>query len=220
MNRKLLACVTAAALLLVQGCASTTESRKPAGIFDLSMRMGATPSGWTPGESNGDGRPSRWSIESDATSPGDAAVLTCRTSNPGPTFNWCVHDAAFPADVEASVSLRALSGVDDQGGGIVFRFQDGANYYLTRWNPLEKNVRLYHVKDGVRRMIGDAHDDVSAEGWKTLGVKAVGDRLTVRFEGRTVIETTDATFPNGGKVGLWTKADATTSFDLFAAVSP
>jgi hypothetical protein len=220
MKKASFAVAACAALWCVAGCGSTARNEEVASAALVGFGPpGGPPAGWTAGETDGVGRPARWVVETDPTAPLGGGVMTCRTDNVEATFNYCVHDANFPADVEASVSLKAISGVDDRGGGLVFRFQDGANYYLTRWNPLEENVRLYHVKNGVRRIIGDAQVEVPADGWKTLGVKAVGDKLTVRFGGRTVIETTDGTFKTGGKVGLWTKADATTSFAAFAAKS-
>jgi hypothetical protein len=129
-----------------------------------------------------------------------------------------VQDATYGPEVEVSTLVKPVTGVDDQGGGVVFRFQDGANYYLTRWNPLENNVRLYYVKGGVRRIIGDA-PVTAAPGWRKLAVRAQGSRLSVIFDGKTVIEKSDATFTSGGKVGLWTKADATTHFDDFEVKS-
>ena len=38
---------------------------------------------------------------------------------------------------------------------------------------------------------------------------------TVTFDGKPVIETTDDSFSEAGKVGLWTKADSVTLFDDF-----
>jgi hypothetical protein len=78
--------------------------------------------------------------------------------------------------------VKALSGTDDQGGGLVWRYQDARNYYLTRWNPLEKNLRLYVVKDGVRSKFGDKEIDV-APGWHTIGVSMQDDAILVTFNG-------------------------------------
>jgi hypothetical protein len=46
-------------------------------------------------------------------------------------------------------------------------------------------------------------------------VEARGAKLTVAFDGRQQIEAEDTAFPGGGRVGLWTKADAASSFDDF-----
>ncbi len=197
------------------GCSSGGGGSSTATGFEQSTG-GGMPAGWSSGESDGVGKPAKWSVERDESAPADAQVFTCRAQNPEPTFNWCVQEQLLGADVEVSALVKPLTGIDDQGGGLVFRFQDGANYYLTRWNPLENNVRLYYVKGGVRRIIGDA-PTTATPGWRRLTAKVVGDRLVVTFDGQVVIEKTDATIKTGGKAGLWTKADATTSFDDYAA---
>ena len=51
--------------------------------------------------------------------------------------------------------------------------------------------------------------------WHTLRVDFAGNKFTVTFDGKPVIEATDATFADAGKVGVWTKADSVTLFDDF-----
>ncbi|HYC76922.1 MAG TPA: hypothetical protein VEI02_04765 [Planctomycetota bacterium] len=176
--------------------------------------LGALPAGWTAGENQGTGKPARWTIEKDESAPKDPHVLTVRTENIEQTFNWCVFDDLVAKDVDVAVSLKPLDGHDDQGGGLMFRFQDANNYYLTRWNPLETNVRLYHVKDGKRTTLGDA-DVETTPGWHRLAVTMQGTRIQVRLDDRALVEVHDSAFRDAGKVGLWTKADAVTSFDDF-----
>jgi hypothetical protein len=48
-----------------------------------------------------------------------------------------------------------------------------------------------------------------------LAVKAVGDHIECFLDGKKHLDVTDGTFTKPGKVGLWTKADAQTSFDNF-----
>ncbi len=42
-------------------------------------------------------------------------------------------------------SLRAHTGKEDQGGGLIWRRRDANNYYIARYNPLERNFRVYYV---------------------------------------------------------------------------
>ncbi len=42
-----------------------------------------------------------------------------------------------------------------------------------------------------------------------------GSRFKVVFDGKPAFEVDDATFADGGMVGLWTKADSVTAFDNF-----
>ena len=40
-----------------------------------------------------------------------------------------------------------------------------------------------------------------------------GDRIEVYLDGKKYLEAQDATFPEAGKIGLWSKSDARTLFD-------
>jgi hypothetical protein len=46
----------------------------------------------------------------------------------------------------------------------------------------------------------------------TLAFKADGDRFTA-FDGKALLSAQDSSFPDAGKVALWTKADSVTYFD-------
>ena len=51
--------------------------------------------------------------------------------------------------------------------------------------------------------------------WHTLRVNFEGNKFVVTFDGKKVIEATDDSFSEAGKVGVWTKADSVTLFDDF-----
>ena len=95
----------------------------------------------------------------------------------------------------------------------MFRYQDEDNYYVTRANALEGNVRLYHVKDGKRTQFATWDGKVPVKVWHQLAVEAQGDTFRIYFNGQKIMEAKDKTFSAGGKVGLWTKADSITYFD-------
>src|SRR5260370_36247698 len=103
----------------------------------------------------GEGAGSVWKVQADDSAPEGPKVLT-QTSSAGPNafFNLCVADKSKFDDVDLSVSIKALSGKTDQGGGLVWRYQDAKNYYVTRLNPLEGDFRLFKVIDGKRTQIG------------------------------------------------------------------
>lgn len=52
--------------------------------------------------------------------------------------------------------------------------------------------------------------------WHTLRVAFTENKFIVTFDRRKVIEATDNSFPDAGKVGVWTKADSMTLFDDFS----
>src|SRR5262249_5745471 len=145
-------------------------------------------------------------------------ALAQPAESPGSMFNLCVVDDTSFKDVEISVSFKANAGKKDQGGGVVWRYQDANNYYVARMNPLEDNFRVYKVVDGKRSAeFQNAEVKVPAGEWHTLSVKMVGDKIECFLDGKNHLEAKDDTFTKAGKVGLWTKADAQTSFDNFQA---
>jgi hypothetical protein len=116
-------------------------------------------------------------------------------------------------DVIVTVRARPLSGKVDQGFGIVWRYQDPNNYYITRCNADEDNCTIYHTVNGHRRPFLNQSVKVASQVWHTLKLEAVGDHFTVFYDGAKVIDARDATFKEAGKVGLWTKADSVIEFD-------
>jgi hypothetical protein len=93
------------------------------------------------------------------------------------------------------------------------RLMDADNYYVVRANALEDNVNLYRVVQGRRQRIAWASVRVSSGAWHTLALRAEGNRLTARFDGKDLVTATDRTFAGAGKVALWTKADSVTRFE-------
>jgi hypothetical protein len=112
-----------------------------------------------------------------------------------------------------SVTCKPVAGKVDQACGLVFRYRDENNYYLTRANALEDNVRLYYVKDGRRTQIAGWNGKVTSGSWHQLGVEAVGDHFVISWDTKPVLQANDTTFSQAGKVGVWTKADSVTYFD-------
>ena len=116
------------------------------------------------------------------------------------------------SDLDLEVSLLPIEGKADMGGGLMWRATDDRNYYLTRANPLEQNIRIYRVVKGVRQMLKNFDHVIDVRQWHTLHVKTSGCRVQVFFDERQVFDLCDETFTTG-KVGLWTKSDAITYFD-------
>jgi hypothetical protein len=76
-------------------------------------------------------------------------------------------------DGAIEVSFKALEGVEDQGGGPIWRVQDASNYYIARANPLESNFRLYYVKNSKRKTLDSAKVKVPANRWHTIMITTV-----------------------------------------------
>lgn len=144
---------------------------------------------------------------------GKQAFALAVTDNPTRSFNLAINQSEKVKDLEIEVKLKALSGMIDQGGGPIWRVQDKNNYYITRWNPLETNLRLYYVKNGRRKQMQSVDITTDPNAWHTINVKAQEKKIVVSFDGKALIEAEDATFEKEGGIGLWTKADAATAFD-------
>jgi hypothetical protein len=139
-------------------------------------------------------------------------ALAQSAKNANSVFNITLATDTSAKDVDLSVRMKAVAGEIDQGGGLVWRAKDAKNYYLARYNPLEDNYRLYKVVDGKRTLIQNA-DITHSEGWHTLRVTMTGDQMTCYYDGKKYLEGKDDTFPEAGKIGLWSKADAQSQFD-------
>jgi len=178
--------------------------------------LGKVPAGWK-AEQTGKGEGSVWKVVEDATAPSKSGfALAQMAESPGPMFNLCVLQDSNLADVELRVKFKSVEGVRDQGGGLVWRYQDANNYYIARMNPLEDNYRLYHVVAGKRTQFGGKERiKVPVGEWHTLSVRTVGEKIECFLDGQKEIEGTDKTITKAGKVGLWTKSDARSRFDQF-----
>jgi YVTN family beta-propeller protein len=183
------------------------------------VKAGDLPAGWTVAKT-GTGAGSVWKVLDDASAPSGTKVLAQTSGEgPGPLFNLCVAATPLLADVEINLSLKAVAGKTDQGGGPVWRYQDANNYYIARVNPLEDNFRFYKVIDGKRTQLATA--DVKAESgkWHTIKIVHRGQHIHCSLNGKLLVHLSDDAILKAGQVGLWTKADAVTSFDGVSVVA-
>ncbi len=211
----------AVGLLAFAGCTFivTAETVK----FD-KVKLGTLPSGWISAMTHSGDDP-RWETIVDDSAPDKRQVLAQlsndRTSG---RFPLAVYEKASIKDGEVSVRCKAVSGQVDQACGVVWRYRDPNNYYITRANALENNVVLYKVENGERKSLapkglasrayGVKHPVPSGQ-WNELRVTFQANLMTVFFSGEKLFEVEDTTFSEAGKLGLWTKADSVTYFDDF-----
>lgn len=181
----------------------------------------AAPIGFTT-ELTGLGQPGVWVVLQDDAVPSQGKVLAqTNADRTGYRFPVCVYDRLRVKDADISVRLKAISGQEDQAGGLVWRYKDKDNYYIVRANALEDNIVLYKVQQGKREDLPLRNEGrtygkkvkVPPGQWNTLRVTAVGNLFTVYFNGARLYEVEDNTFSEAGKVGLWTKADSVIHFD-------
>lgn len=178
--------------------------------FD-SLKSGSPPPGWTATQT-GSGQ-AKWEIVADDSAPSKPNVL--RQSGYA-TYPVCIKDDTRLKDGFVEVKFRAVSGKEDQAGGVIWRCRDKDNYYVSRANALEDNVTIYHTINGKRYEKKRINTKVASGQWHTLRVDFKNNYFVVTFDSKKAFTWKDETFKAAGKVGVWTKADSTTLFDDFS----
>jgi hypothetical protein len=163
----------------------------------------------------GQGAEGKWVIRADKEKLSNHLLVQESADPTDYRFPVAVVKEGAYKDVVLSVRARPVSGAVDQGFGMVWRYKDANNYYITRCNADEDNCTIYHTVDGRRRPFQNKAVKVAKSTWHTLKVEVSGNHFVVWFDGKKVLDATDDTFKNAGRVGLWTKADSVIQFDDF-----
>ena len=182
--------------------------------FDADA-VGAAPAGFEFARTGG-GAEGTWVVEADKEKPSNRVLAQTSADPTDNRFPLAVVKQGTYKDVTLTVRARPVSGDVDQGFGLVWRYRDANNYYITRCNADEDNCTIYHVVKGSRRAFQNKSVKVAKNTWHTLKLEAAGNHFVVTYDGQKVLDATDDTFKEGGKVGLWTKADSVIQFDDLA----
>jgi len=197
-------------LVLVVFCTVTTAHKafaQPGDELKFNFdneEVGKLPADWTAAVST-------WVIALD----GNNKAMKQAGKSEGDRFNICVQNKLKYQNLEMEVRIKPLEGEEDQGGGLVWRYQDSKNYYITRANPLENNFRVYRVVNGNRKQMKSANVTMTKGEWFTIKVVTTGNNIDCYYNGQKLLSHSDETFPNAGLVGFWSKADAVSLFDDF-----
>jgi len=143
-----------------------------------SDTLGAPPAGFEFART-GNGAEGKWLVRIERG--GDKNHVLVQES-PDPTdyrFPVAVLKEGSYRDVTLTVRAKPLSGKVDQGFGLVWRYKDANNYYITRCNADEDNCTIYHTVDGRRRAFLNHNVKVATNTWHILKMEAVGDHFTV-----------------------------------------
>ena len=189
---------------------TTAMALAAAETVNFDNMKGGPPPGWTATQT-GSGT-AKWSVEKDNSAPSKPNVLK---QSGQATFPVCFKNDTNIKDGFLEVKFKPISGKEDQAGGVIWRLQDGNNYYIARANALENNVTIYHTIKGKRTEKKRTKMQVASGTWHTLRVDFNGNHFTVTFDGKHLFDVEDTTFTEAGKVGVWTKADSVTLFDDF-----
>ena len=187
----------------------------PIEIDTSVMQTGGEPDDFTFWRT-GQGAGGKWTVVGDPTSAKGHAIAQTSKDRTDYRFPLAVYKPFSGKNLEILVRFKPVAGTVDETGGVAVRLLTPDDYYVARANALEDNVRFYRVVKGKREQLASANTKVSANQWHTLALKAEGDRFTVSFDGKALISAQDGTFPDAGKVALWTKADSVTYFDTIS----
>src|SRR5499433_92597 len=147
--------------------------------FDFeSDKTGEPPKGFEFGLT-GKGKAGNWVVQAVEDAPSGKNVLV-QTDADRTDYRFPIaYTGPEMKDLRLSVKCKPVSGKGDQGCGLIFRLKDDDNYYVTRANALEDNVRLYHVVKGDRRQFAGWNGKVASRKWHDLAVEAQGANLQV-----------------------------------------
>jgi pyruvate,water dikinase len=117
------------------------------------------------------------------------------------------------SDAVVQVDVQPVSGSIDRAGGLVFGLMNVGNYFVLRINALEDNFNLFEFIHDKRFQRATVHQKIETGGWYRIRAEISGHTLKGYLNDVLLIEYT-AERPLGGYVGLWTKADSVTCFDV------
>jgi hypothetical protein len=117
------------------------------------------------------------------------------------------------------VRFKLIAGPTDQTAGIALNIGPAADYLYVRYNTKDGNVAVWEFVDGKRNVLahGTEHAQLPLNQWHQLAVQVAGTRVSGSVPGTTLKVTHDVARSIGGRVGLWTKRDATSAFKDFQA---
>jgi 3-keto-disaccharide hydrolase len=210
---------TLARMALLLSVASISAAQQPSAgaktfTFDKDA-PGSPPAGFEFART-GQGAEGKWVVREDKDKAGNRVLVQESADTTDYRFPLAVVKEGSYKDVTLSVRAKPISGEVDQGFGMVWRYKDENNYYVTRCNADEDNCTIYHTVAGRRRSFQNKSIKVAKSTWHTMKLEAKGNHFVVWYDETKVLDATDDTFKDAGRVGLWTKADSVIAFDDFA----
>src|SRR2546430_1535361 len=145
--------------------------------FD-TFKIGEPPPGWA-ATKTGAGQ-AKWTVEKDDTAPSKPNVLK---QSGQATYPVCIKEDTNLKDGFVEVKFKAVSGKEDQAGGLIWRARDSNNYYVARANALEDNVTIYDTVNGRRTERKRTRVNDASNQWPKLRIQFQGTQLTGTVDG-------------------------------------
>ncbi|WP_437840819.1 hypothetical protein [Sorangium sp. So ce1153] len=159
-----------------------------------------------------DARGGAWVLDEHAAATGARALVNLAGA-PGEPPAIAVLDRPSARDLEVDTRCMVSPDLPEQACGVVFRYVDAKNYYLSRVDAVAGDVSLSVVVGGREQPLVRARATVRPSVWQDLRVRAVADRFIVEWNGRRVIDVPDVSLGAAGGVGLWARASCVAYFD-------
>jgi len=144
-------------------------------------KLGEPPAGFEFART-GQGAEGQWIVRAQKDSPNNHVLVQESADPTDYRFPLAVVKEGTYKDATLSVRARPVSGKVDQGFGMVWRYKDAGNYYITRCNADEDNCTIYHTVDG--RRIGEGKRGPTVERlqglYQDLVRRDVADRAAKR----------------------------------------
>lgn len=154
----------------------------------------------------------RWEVIEDSAATG-ARLLRQLEAEDG--LDWHTLQFLKPrvADQETSVRARIRAGDLDPSVGLAFHLDaKGRNGYLIRVSGRKGELIAHYFLSGKRRDLKAVRVAPPQPGeWHTLGVRRIGERIEVLYDGVVKMQFRDERFVQGN-VGLWTEDDTVADF--------
>src|SRR5262249_44937521 len=138
--------------------------------------------------SAGNGAPFHWEIRRDHQAPSPPNVLMqTGKGQPGENFAALLFDEAKMDHGEVSVRFKAIDGEENQGAGIIYRYQDPQNYYVIRADAREDTCAFYRIHKGKRKLIDSKEVIVAPYRWHELHITFVNGTYTALVDGEAIL---------------------------------
>jgi hypothetical protein len=176
-----------------------------------AVRQGQLPPGWSAVYGK------KWEVRADDTAPSHPNVLLSPAAPPvegEPPI--ALFDKVVCKDGDLSVKFR-IDGSHraDAAVGVVWRYQDAANFYFLSMND-EGNVVLHRMRNGVSEVVASGgREEIRAGQWHLVKVAFRGPRIQVFFGNRRLLTSDDAGLSAAGRTGLWVRGAHVAAFDDF-----
>ncbi|MEQ8276312.1 MAG: hypothetical protein RMA76_25105 [Deltaproteobacteria bacterium] len=159
-----------------------------------------------------------WTLVPDHTSRNAGTVLAQQMETTAERHHLALIRSLDLSDAHMRVAVREQAGEISSGGGLAFRWDEGAGYVV--WvDGVSMRARVDDVSESHRRTLGLCDVRPPEHEWWVLDLVVIDRSITLRVDGELCVSIDDDAHQRRGGIGFVTFADARTHFDDFALES-